>query len=358
MNTVDEYLKEILMKNGSDLHLLAGDPARVRIYGDLMPLRGDKDLPANDVKKMIYEIMTDPIRRVFEQHEGADFAYSLDNKARFRVNVFRHLGGIGAVFRAIPAETVTLEKLAMPSSVRDMCRHKQGLILVTGKTGSGKSTTLAAMIDEINSTRNGHIITIEDPIEFLHERKRCLISQREVGMHTQSFADALHSALREDPDVVLVGELRDLETISIAVTAAETGILVMGTLHTNGAAPTVDRMINQFEAEKQAQIRTMLSTSLRGVVSQQLCKRADGKGRVAALELLVNTSAVANLIRHDKIDQLENAMQGGRAYGMQTMDTALKKLLDEGQITAQEAYEKAFNKSMFEARREDQAQPS
>jgi twitching motility protein PilT len=220
---------------------------------------------------------------------------------------------------------------------------------VTGKTGSGKSTTLAAMIDDINTREKGHIVTIEDPIEFVHQRKSCLISQREVGVHTPSFASALLSALREDPDVVLVGELRDLETISIAVTAAEMGILVMGTLHTNGAAPTVDRMVNQFPSDKQSHVRTMLSTSLRGVVSQQLLPRADKQGRVAALEILVNTSAVANLIRQGKLDQLENSMQSGAQHGMRTMDMAIQALLDEKAITGKTAYQKSMNKSKFDA---------
>jgi twitching motility protein PilT len=235
----------------------------------------------------------------------------------------------------------------MPSVIRNLCKQMQGMILVTGKTGSGKSTTLAAMIDAINTRMNGHILTIEDPIEFVHERKSCLISQREVGLHTTGFADALHSALREDPDVILVGELRDLETISAAVTAAEMGILVMGTLHTNGSAQTVDRIVNTFPADKQSHIRTMMSTSLRGVVSQQLLPTADGKGRVAALEIMVNTPAVANLIRQGKLDQLETAMQSGGAIGMQTMDSALTDLVNRGKVTAIEAYHQSHNKQKF-----------
>jgi twitching motility protein PilT len=233
--------------------------------------------------------------------------------------------------------------------VRQMCRANNGLILVTGKTGSGKSTTLAAMIDDINNRVRGHILTIEDPIEFVHLRKSCLISQREIGVHAPSFAKALHSALREDPDVILVGELRDLETMSIAVTAAEMGILVMGTLHTNGAAQTVDRMVNVFPSDKQSHVRTMLSTSLRGVVSQQLLQKSDKNGRVAALEILVNTPASANLIRQGKLDQLENVMQAGGQFGMRTMDTAIQLLLDARQITGKEAYKKGINKAKFEA---------
>jgi twitching motility protein PilT len=258
---------------------------------------------------------------------------------------------MGAVFRAIPSKALSLEQLNMPRAVRQMCNTINGLILVTGKTGSGKSTTLAAMIDDINRREKGHILTVEDPIEFVHERKNCLISQREIGAHAASFASALHSALREDPDVILVGELRDLETMSIAVTAAEMGILVMGTLHTNGAAPTVDRMVNAFPADKQSHVRTMLSTSLRGVISQQLLQRADKSGRVAALEILVNTAAVSNLIRQGKLDQLETVMQSGAQAGMRTMDSAIEQLLRERQIKGSEAYKKAINKAKFEDRK-------
>jgi twitching motility protein PilT len=242
-----------------------------------------------------------------------------------------------------------MDELNLPESVRALARANNGLILVTGKTGSGKSTTLAAMIDDINKRDKGHILTVEDPIEFVHQRKNCLISQREIGVHAQSFSQALHSGLREDPDVILVGELRDLETIQIAVTAAEMGILVMGTLHTNGAAQTVDRIINVFPADKQSHVRTMLSTSLRGVISQQLLQRADRQGRVAALEILVNNSAVANLIRQGKLDQLENTMQSGAASGMRTMDSSIQALLDQRLISGREAYKKAINKARFEA---------
>jgi twitching motility protein PilT len=348
---IDPLLIEILEKRGSDLHFIAGDPPRIRVYGDLMPLRPDK-LNAEFVKTALYEVMPKTAVDRFERKDGADFAYSLEGRGRFRVNIMRQLNGMGAVFRAIPSKALTLDELKLPDAVRQLCRANSGLILVTGKTGSGKSTTLAAMIDDINRRVKGHILTVEDPIEFVHERKQCLISQREIGVHSPSFAAAVHSALREDPDVVLVGELRDLETMSIAVTAAEMGILVMGTLHTNGAAATVDRMVNVFPSDKQSHVRTMLSTSLRGVVSQQLLQRADKQGRVAALEILVNTSAAANLIRQGKLDQLDNAMQTGGQFGMRTMDAAIQQLLDSRQIAGKEAYKKAINKAKFEEFRE------
>jgi twitching motility protein PilT len=351
MPAIDQYLQQVLERNGSDLHFLAGDPARVRQYGELKPL-SPEPLNAEFVKTTLYEIMPKLAVERFEAKDGTDFAYSMPNVARFRVNVMRQLNGMGAVFRVIPSKAKTADDLNLPASIRNLCKITNGLILVTGKTGSGKSTTLAAMIDDINTRDKGHILTIEDPIEFVHTRKNCLISQREIGVHAASFASALHSALREDPDVILVGELRDLETMSIAVTAAEMGILVMGTLHTNGAAPTVDRLVNAFPADKQPHVRTMLSTSLRGVVSQQLIPKADKSGRVAALEILINTPAVANLIRQGKMDQLENAMQSGAATGMRLMDSAIQHLLDTKQITGKEAYKKAINKSKFEQYRE------
>jgi twitching motility protein PilT len=344
---IDEFLADILNRKGSDLHFLAGDPPRIRLYGDLQPLRPEK-LTADFVREAMYEIMPRKAVERFEAKDGTDFAYHLQGVARFRVNVMRQLNGMGAVFRAIPSQALTLDQLNMPESVRNLCRVVSGLILVTGKTGSGKSTTLAAMIDDINTRIKGHILTIEDPIEFVHDRKNCLISQREIGVHAPTFASALHSALREDPDVVLVGELRDLETMSIAVTAAEMGILVMGTLHTNGAAATVDRMVNAFPSDKQSHVRTMLSTSLRGVISQQLLQRSDKQGRVAALEILVNTPAVSNLVRQGKLDQLENTMQSGAQHGMRTMDSAIQQLLDQQAVTGKEAYKKGINKARFE----------
>ena len=344
---VDDYLARVREGDGSDLHFLAGDPPRMRRYGDLVDIEPAR-LDAQSVHDALYRIMPKATQQTFERHDSADFAYSVPDLARFRVNVFRHINGMGAVFRAIPSQALTLEELNMPAAVYNLTRHTNGLILVTGKTGSGKSTTLAAMVDALNRRLKGHLLTIEDPIEFVHQRRNCLISQREVGLHTPTFAAALHSALREDPDVILVGEMRDLETISIAVTAAEMGILVMGTLHTNGAAPTVDRIVNAFPADKQPHIRTMLSTSLRGVVSQQLIKRKDGKGRVAALEILINTSAVSNLIRQGKLDQLETTMQSGAAAGMRTMDGALRELVNQRMISGRDAYLNAINKPAFE----------
>ena len=351
MAKIDEFLEDVLKQDGSDLHFMAGDPPRIRQYGKLGPLRSER-LSADFVRECIYEIMPRKALDRLETRDGTDFAYTLGSLARFRVNVLRQLNGMGAVFRAIPSKAQTLEQLKMPDAVRNLAKVSSGMILVTGKTGSGKSTTLAAMIDDINSRLKGHILTIEDPIEFVHPRKNCLISQREVGAHAATFASALVSALREDPDVILVGELRDLETISTAITAAEMGILVMATLHTNGAAATVDRIVNAFPADKQSHVRTMLSTSLRGVVSQQLVSRKGAPGRVAALEVLVNTPAAANLIRQGKIDQLESTMQAGAAAGMRTMDSAIEQLLDQGLISGRSAYEKAINKNRFEQLRE------
>ena len=347
MALIDSYLIEVLDRKGSDLHFIAGDPPRIRLHGDLQSLRGEI-LKPDFVREAMYEILTKRATERFESQDGADFAYMLEGRGRFRVNILRHLRGIGGVFRAIPSQALTLEQLNSPPPLKQLCRAANGLILVTGKTGSGKSTTLAAMIDDINKREKGHILTIEDPIEFVHTKHNCLVSQREIGTHTSGFSAALHSALREDPDVILVGELRDLETMSTAITAAEMGILVMATLHTNGAAQTVDRVVNTFPSDKQSHVRTMLSTSLRGVISQQLLQRRGGNGRVAAQEILINTAASANLIRQGKLDQLETVMQSGAQYGMRTMDMAIQTLYDAGTITGAEAYKKGINKNRFE----------
>ena len=344
---INEYLISALQAKASDLHFVSGDPVRARIHGNLQEMQKEQ-LATDHVRECLLQIMDGTTQAAFDRDDAADFAYEIEDVSRFRVNAFRHLNGIGAIFRAIPSHALTLSELSMPKVIHDLCKHTQGMILVTGKTGSGKSTTLAAMIDSMNKRLKGHIITIEDPVEFVHKAQGCLISQREIGVHSPSFAEALHSALREDPDVVLVGEMRDLETISIAVTAAEMGILVMGTLHTNGAAQTVDRIVNSFPADKQSHIRTMISTSLRGVVSQQLLPTKPHAGRVAALEILINTPAVANLIRQGKLDQLETAMQSGGNIGMQTMDSALMDLVSQGLVSGREAYQQANDKSKFE----------
>jgi twitching motility protein PilT len=345
--SIEEFLRETVRRDASDLHLIAGLHPRVRHYGQLETIAED-ELDNEELAEELYHLTPVAAQKEFERNDQADFAYTLEGVARFRVNLLRHIGGVGAIFRTIPASAFTMDELGLPEVMKSFCRSSNGLVLVTGKTGSGKSTTLAAMIDFINTNKKGHIITIEDPVEFVHQRKSSLISQREVGIHTSSFGAALRSALREDPDVILVGELRDLETMSLAVSAAEVGILVFGTLHTNSAIATVDRIVNAFPANEQSQVRAMLATSLRAVVSQQLLRRADGKGRVAAIELMVSNAAVKNLLREGKTEQLESALQSGSAQGMQTMDNALQKLLDTKQITAKEAYEHANNKATFE----------
>ena len=337
---IDEFLLEVVRRGGSDLHFVAGDPPRIRHNGELQSLR-DAPLDKQFVQDTIMDFITRRAQQQLEEKDGADFAYSIPGVSRFRVNVFRHIGGLGAVLRAIPSKALTLEQLNMPQAVRSLCRVNNGLILVTGKTGSGKSTTLAAMIDDINAREKGHILTIEDPIEFVHESKKCLINQREVGPHTLSFSAALRSALREDPDAILVGEMRDLETIRLAMTAAETGHLVFGTLHTSSAAKTIDRVIDVFPAEEKDMIRAMLSESLQAVISQTLCKTKDGQGRVAAHEIMIGTSAIRNLIREAKVAQMYSAIQTGNNVGMQTLDQNLTDLVRRNVISAAEARAKA-----------------
>lgn len=352
MARVDAFLDLLVKQGGSDLHLVSGNGPRMRLLGEIHPVKY-RNLTDHETSQLLFEIMPAHIKTAFEDKGGVDFAYEISEVARFRVNVFRHQDGIGAVFRQIPTHVPTINELQLPQIVKSLIRQRRGLILVTGPTGSGKTTTLSAMLNQINQERKGHIITIEDPIEYVHQKNQCLISQRELGLHTNTFAEALHSALREDPDVILVGEMRDLETISLAVTAAEMGILVLGTLHTNGAAPTVDRIINAFPPSDEPYIRTMLSTSLCGIISQQLLRTADNKNRIAAVEVLINNSAVANIIREGKADQLENVIQGGALQGMQAMDTVLRRYLDEKLITGNEAYRVARQKSAFEQYKEN-----
>jgi twitching motility protein PilT len=332
MPTMEELLRETVAKGASDLHLSAGQPPLVRVHGDLV--RTDHPaLGPEAVTALVQAVMTEGQRAHFEAEHEVDFAWQLAGVGRFRVNVFVHSRGPGAVLRTIPTEIPNLDDLHMPAILKELCTRERGLVLVTGPTGSGKSTTLAAMLDVINQTWDAHILTVEDPIEFIHPPKRCLVNQREVGPHTGSFSNALRSALREDPDVILIGEMRDLETISLALTAAETGHLVFGTLHTSSAAKTVDRIIDVFPAGQQGQIRTMLSESLEAVVAQTLLKKKGG-GRVAACEILVGVPAVRNLIREAKLHQIPSMMQTGQRVGMQTLDMAVAELVKRGLVEA------------------------
>ena len=330
MPTMQDLLREAADKGASDLHLSAGEPPLLRVHGDLVRIDHPAVTPAQ-VTELVNSIMSDAQRATFEAEHEVDFACELEGKGRFRVNVFVHSRGPGAVLRTIPTQIPALDTLHMPPILKELCTRERGLVLVTGPTGSGKSTTLAAMVDVINQTWDAHILTIEDPIEFVHPPKRCLVNQREVGPHTNSFSNALRSALREDPDVILIGEMRDLETISLALTAAETGHLVFGTLHTSSAPKTIDRIIDVFPAGQQGQIRTMLSESLEAVVAQTLLKKKGG-GRVAACEVLIGTPAVRNLIREGKLHQITSVMQTGQRLGMQTLDMALADLVKRGLI--------------------------
>ena len=318
----------------------------MRVHGQLKRVQF-RELTNADMESIMFEIMNAEKRLAFQQTFDVDFAYELAGVARFRVNLFMQRKGMGAVLRTIPAKILTAEELGLPEVAHRLASLNKGLVLVTGPTGSGKSTTLAAMLDKINSTRPEHILTIEDPVEFTHPNKMGLVNQREIGNNTRSFATALRAALREDPDVILVGEMRDLETIALGLTAAETGHLVFGTLHTNSAAKTIDRIINVFPADEQEQIRAMLGESLRGVIAQQLLRRADGKGRVAALEILVVTPAIANLIREGKTHQITSMIQTGKKDGMITMDQALLDLVNKKIVTPEDAYSKAQDKALF-----------
>ncbi len=346
MAWIDSLFSRMVEVGASDLHMTSTLQPMFRLHGDMVPVEGCPAISTKQMKQVLMEITPDRNKKEFELCFDTDYAYDLPGLARFRVNLFTDSRGPGAVFRVIPEEILTAEQLDLPKAVTDFCYLSKGLVLVTGPTGSGKSTTLAAMVDHINKSRADHIITIEDPIEFVHPDHKCLINQREVGGHTESFKRALRAALREDPDIVLVGELRDLETIEIAIETAETGHLVFGTLHTTTAASTVDRMIDQFPPDRQAQIRTMLSTSLKGVVAQTLCKKKQ-KGRVAALEVLVVNSAIASQIRDAKTHQIPSSMQMGVKLGMCTLNDSLEKLVVSGQVSAEEAYIKAVDKEGF-----------
>jgi twitching motility protein PilT len=346
MAKIDAFFKLMQEQGASDLHMVAGSQPILRIRGEIERVKY-KELDNDELKVMLYEITPPHKIKLFEETGDIDFAYEIPGLGRYRANFFYQKNGIGAVFRLIPSEILTVDQLGLPPIVKKFAMLDRGLVLVTGPTGSGKSTTLAAIVDHANRNRKHHILTIEDPIEFVHKNINCVINHREVGTHTKSFATALRGALREDPDIILVGEMRDLETIALAIEAASTGHLVLGTLHTSSATKTVDRIIDIFPAEQQPQIRATLADSLKGVVAQNLFKRIDTKGMCAALEILVGTPAVANLIREGKTYQIPSAIQTGIKYGMQSLDMAIMHLLEKKWISAEEAYDKAIDKTKF-----------
>jgi len=343
---IDAFFKLMNEQGASDLHLAAGQQPVLRIRGELERVKFH-ELETDNLKAMLYEIAPENKVKVFEESGDVDFAYEIPGLARYRANFFMQKNGIAAVFREIPSKVLTCEQLGLPPVVQKLASLPRGLVLVTGPTGSGKSTTLAAIIDEANKTRKDHIITVEDPIEFVHKSERALVNHREVGIHTKSFAAALRGALREDPDIIMVGEMRDLETISLAVEAASTGHLVFGTLHTSSAAKTVDRIIEVFPVSQQEQIRNTLSDGLRAVIAQNLFKRIDSKGRCAALEIMIATPAIRNLIREGKTFQIPSMIQTGKKYGMQTLDDAIMNYLQKKIISPEDAYTKAVEKSKF-----------
>jgi len=346
MAKIDAFFKLMNDQGASDLHLVSGQPPALRLRGDIERVKY-KMLDNDSLKAMLYEIAPEDKIKVFEETGDVDFGYEIPGLARYRANFFMQKNGCAAVFREIPSTILTVEQLGLPPVIAKLADLPRGLILVTGPTGSGKSTTLAAIIDEANKNRKDHILTIEDPVEFVHTSQGCIINHREVGTHTTTFSAALRGALREDPDIILVGELRDLETISLAVEAASTGHLVFGTLHTNSAAKTVDRMIEIFPANQQQQIRSTLSDGIRGIICQSLFKRIDVKGRIAALEICIATPAVRNLVRENKTYQIPSVMQTGKKYGMQLLDDAIMELMEKGKISSDEAYMKSNEKSRF-----------
>ena len=346
MAKIDAFFKLMNDQGGSDLHLVSGQPPAIRLRGDIERIKY-KTLDNDGLKAMLYEIAPEDKIKVFEETGDVDFGYEIPNLARYRANFFMQRNGCAAVFREIPSKILTADQLGLPPVLSKLASLPRGLVLVTGPTGSGKSTTLAAVIDVANKTRNDHILTVEDPIEFVHESQGCIINHREVGTHTKTFSAALRGALREDPDIILVGEMRDLETIRLAVEAASTGHLVFGTLHTSSAAKTVDRVIEVFPASEQEQIRSTLSDGLRAVVAQVLFKRVDKKGRCCALEIMIATPAVRNLVRENKTYQINSAMQTGKKYGMQMLDDAIMGLLEKKMISADEAYIKCNEKARF-----------
>ncbi len=348
MAQIDELLRYLKEHGGSDLHLTSGVEPRIRVHGGLQSVDGNPPLTNEVLRKLLHEITTPQQWHEYENTHDLDFAYGLEGTARFRANYFAQERGAGAVFRIIPEEIVPLEDLNLPPAIESFAEFSKGLVLVTGPTGSGKSTTLAAIIDRINRTCAKHIVTIEDPVEFVHQNKKSIFSHREVGPHTNGFAEALRAAIRQNADVILVGEMRDYETISLTITAAEMGMLVFGTLHTNGAAKTIDRIIDSFPADEQSQARTSLSESLVGVVSQLLLPSADGKGRCAVNEILLKTPALPNTIREANNSMLNSIIQSGKTQGMQSMDDALFEFVEAGRITAQDAYMKASDKGRFE----------
>jgi twitching motility protein PilT len=346
MAYIDQFLQTIVREGASDLHIGEGQPPKMRRHGDIMPMRPEPVL-RDEAVRMLSEITGAADWKIFDQRGDLDFAYEMDKDSRFRCNYLKQSNGYGAVFRLIPTKIATLEQLGVPVVAKEFAHLRGGLVLVTGPTGSGKSTTLAALIDYININFARHIVTVEEPIEFVHSNKRSIITQREVPSNSRSFPEAVRAALREDADVVLVGEMRDLETISLALTAAETGLLVFGTLHTNNARKSVDRMVDVFPAPRQPQVRTMLSNSLRGVLAQLLLKRSDGSGRIAVNEVLISNAAVAAIIREGATQKLQDVIVSGRAQGMQFMDDAIFALLQKGIVSPHEAFMKAIDKNRF-----------